>query len=247
MSAHAVLLLLFVLLNAGSAHASGRTVETVPGGEAVTALPPEVELALTALAPRVEHTSRPGALRTAFGAYFRFRATHPNQVRKPYLYFVDLGLDNATPRGWVFDMERLKLIEGPFNVAHGSGSSRTRNAVPSTFSNRSGSSASALGLYAAQETYEFRGKSGGRAYTSVGLRLDGESGRFNDAARTRGIVAHGAPYVTSAAAGRSQGCPAMEMERAERLLPLLANGGIVFIYSPRDERWLNEGPWVNGD
>jgi hypothetical protein len=38
----------------------------------------------------------------------------------------------------------------------------------------------------------------------------------------------------------------MEMERAERLLPLLANGGVVFIYSPGDDRWLTEDQWVNG-
>jgi hypothetical protein len=74
--------------------------------------------------------------------------------------------------------------------------------------------------------------------------LRGESGRFNDAAEARGIVAHGAPYVTATAAGRSEGCPAMEPERAERLLPLLANGGVVILYSPNDERWLREEPWV---
>jgi hypothetical protein len=36
----------------------------------------------------------------------------------------------------------------------------------------------------------------------------------------------------------------MEPERAERLLPLIANGGVVFIYSPNDDQWLREGPWV---
>ena len=209
--------------------------------------PAEAELALTALASRVERLSHPEALRTAFEAYFRYRAARPDRVRNSYLYFVDLGLDNATPRGYVFDMDALRLVEGPFNVAHGSGSSRTRNAVPTTFSNRAGSNASSLGLYLAQETYEFRGTAGGLAYRSVGLRMAGESGQFNDAARARGIVAHGAPYVTASAAGRSQGCPAMEMERAERLLPLLANGGVVFIHSPGDARWLTADPWINAD
>ena len=36
----------------------------------------------------------------------------------------------------------------------------------------------------------------------------------------------------------------MEPARAERLLPLLANGGVVFVYSPNDRRWLREEPWV---
>jgi hypothetical protein len=116
--------------------------------------------------------------------------------------------------------------------------------VPTVFSNVPGSHASSLGLYLTRETYAFRGRAGGRAYRSVGLRLRGESGAFNDAAEERGIVVHGAPYVTASGAGRSEGCPAMEPERAERLLPLLAGGSVVFIYSPRDARWLREGPWV---
>jgi hypothetical protein len=193
----------------------------------------------------VTETSHPEALELTIQAYYRYRAEHPGAVRKPYLYYVDMGLDNHTPRGWVFDMERLELVEGPFTVAHGSGSSARRDAVPTVFSNRSGSHASSLGLYLATETYAFRGKAGGRAYRSVGLRLRGESGRFNDRAEVRGIVAHGAPYVTAASAGRSQGCPAMEPDRAERLLPLIAGGGVVFLYSPNDTRWLTEGPWVS--
>jgi hypothetical protein len=142
-------------------------------------------------------------------------------------------------------MESLKLVEGPFTVSHGNGTSRSRNGVPTKFSNRAGSHASSLGLYLAQETYTFRGKSGGRAYSSVGLRMKGESGAFNDAARARGIVAHGAPYVTANDAGRSEGCPAMELARANRLLPKIANGGVVFIFSPADEKWLAVDPWVN--
>ena len=203
--------------------------------------------ALNALARVAGRTSRPGALRTAFQAYYNHRAAHPDEIANPYLYFVDFGLDHATPRGWVFDMERLELVDGPFPVAHGRGSLKQRNGVPSRFSNRPGSYQSSLGLYVAQETYTFRGTAGGARYSSIGLRMRGESGDFNDAARRRGIVAHGAPYVTASAAGRSEGCPAMEQHRARRLLPLLANGGIVFIYSPNDARWLGQDPWVNAD
>lgn len=204
----------------------------------------QTEVALRALSGRVRLTSHRDALATAFEAYYRYRARHPEAVRRPYLYFVDLGLNNRTPRGYVFDMVRLRLVEGPFAVAHGSGSSTGRDAVPTFFSNLPGSHASSLGLYLAQETYAFVGRAGGKTYRSLGLRLRGESGAFNDAARARGIVVHGAPYVTATSAGRSEGCPAMEPQRAERLLPLLAEGGVVFVYSPRDARWLREGPWV---
>lgn len=200
--------------------------------------------ALRVLGPLVDGLSEPEALSVTFGAYYAYRDAHPNEVRKPFLYFVDLGLDNRTPRGWVLDMDRLTVVEGPFTVAHGRGSSKVRDGVPVSFSNVAGSKASSVGLYLAEETYPFRGSAGGRPYSSVGLRLRGESGDFNDAARARGIVAHGAPYVTPKSAGRSEGCPAMEMSRAERLLPLLADGGVVLLYSPLAVDWLSTGPWV---
>jgi hypothetical protein len=202
------------------------------------------EAALRAVTDRVKRSSHADALRTAFQAYYNFRYTNPDAVRKPFLYYVDMGLDNRTARGYVFDMDRLTVIEGPFTVAHGRGSARTRDAVPSSFSNRPGSNATSLGLYLAQETYSFNGKLAGRRYSAVGLRMRGESREFNGAARARGIVAHGAPYVTAAGAGRSEGCPAMEMDRARRLLPMIANGGVVFIYSPNDSRWLSNDPWI---
>ncbi|HEX7089106.1 MAG TPA: murein L,D-transpeptidase catalytic domain family protein [Longimicrobiales bacterium] len=209
---------------------------------------PVEELVATAhdeLSRYVRRMSHPDALRLALRAYYNYRAARPHRVRKPYLFFVDYGLDNRTARGYVFDMDRLELVDGPFTVAHGSGSSRSRNGVPTRFSNRPGSKATSLGLYVAQETYTFHGRAGGRAYTSVGLRLDGESDGFNDAARRRRIVAHGAPYVTRRDAGRSEGCPAIEPRRARRLLPLLANGGVVFLFSPLDTRWLRHDPWIN--
>ena len=72
----------------------------------------------------------------------------------------------------------------------------------------------------------------------------GVSTGFNDNAFARGVVAHGAPYVTSSKAGRSQGCPAMEPARAERLLPKLADGGMVFLFAP-DQKWLANDPWIS--
>src|SRR5690606_27356860 len=204
-----------------------------------------VAAALRALAPHVRRTSHPEALRMAFRAYYNYRAANPGRVRKPYLFFVDFGLDNRTARGYVFDMDRLKLVDGPFTVAHGSGSSRSRNGVPTRFSNQPGSKATSLGPYVAQETYTFHGRAGGRAYTSVGLRLAGASGRFHNAARRRRIVSHGAPYVTARDAGRSEGCPAIEPHRARRLLPMLANGGVFFHFSPNDAQWMRQDPWVN--
>jgi hypothetical protein len=244
------------ILLVGTGYSTSRSAAAVPDRDEAAVEVPDpdrdprevaTDAAVRELASHVARSSHSDALRTAFRAYFNYRSTHPDRVRKPYLYFVDLGLDNRTPRGYVFDMDALELVDGPFHVAHGTGSSRDRDGVPRTFSNRPGSKASSLGLYLAEETYTFRGNASGRLYSSIGLRMRGESGHFNDAARPRGVVAHGAPYVSAQDAGRSEGCPAMEQHRAHRLLPLLADGGIVFIYSPNDHVWLHADPWVHAE
>jgi len=198
--------------------------------------------ALEALASSVRELSNPKALESAFHAYYAFKAANPDEVRKPLLYFVDYGLSNTTARGYVFDMSSLKVVEGPFTVAAGSGSGR--GAVPTRFSNASGSKSTSLGLYVTGSTYGFRGHSGGRPYSSIGLRLNGRSKGYNDGAFARGVVAHGAPYVTANRAGRSQGCPAMEPARANRLLPKLANGSVVFLFGS-DRGWMANDQWIN--
>lgn len=233
---HRLAILLTVLAVAG-ASALGATA---PSPEAAA----DAERALEALGGHVEKQSHPDALRLAFEAYFAYAAAYPGEIRNPYLFYVDYGLDNRTARGYVFDMDAMALVEGPFTVSHGSGSSARRNDVPTRFSNRPGSYQSSLGLYVAQETYTFRGRAGGNRYSSIGLRMKGVSGSFNDAARRRGIVSHGAPYVSARDAGRSQGCPAMEEYRARRLLPRIADGGMVFLFSPHDARWMRDDPWV---
>lgn len=204
----------------------------------------QVDRALDALAGTVRKQSDPKALRMAFQAYYNYKAANPRDVKKPYLYFVDYGLTSTTPRGYVFDMASLKVVDGPFMVAHGRGSAAPSSGVPTRFSNKQGSNSTSLGLYLAQETYGFSGKASGQRYTSVGLRLKGLSGRFNSQARARGVVAHGAPYVTSTRAGRSEGCPAVDQRRARKLLPQIANGGLVFLFSPLDETWMEQDPWA---
>ncbi|HKY96362.1 MAG TPA: murein L,D-transpeptidase catalytic domain family protein [Gemmatimonadaceae bacterium] len=203
----------------------------------------KVTLALESFQNTVRPLSSSRALGDAFRSYFAYKSVHPEDVKKPYLYFVDYGLPSNTPRGYVFDMDQMRIVDGPFMVAHGRGSSATKAGVPTRFSNAPGSYATSLGLYLAQETYSFHGKTGGHAYGSVGLKLQGVSEGFNDNARERKVVAHGAPYVTPKGAGRSEGCPAMEQTRAKRLLPELANGGMVFLFAP-DNQWLANDPWI---
>jgi hypothetical protein len=39
----------------------------------------------------------------------------------------------------------------------------------------------------------------------------------------------------------------MEQFRAKQLIPKIANGSLVFLFSPNDERWMREDPWANAD
>lgn len=201
--------------------------------EARSGVAARIDSAIHAFASAVGPLSSPKALESAFSSYFAYVTAHPNDVKKPFLYFVDYGLPSTQPRGYIFDMKKLSVVEGPFTVAHGRGSSMSRYGIPTRFSNGFGSAMTSLGLYVAQELYRFTGHTGGAAYSSVGLRLQGVTPGYNDNARARGVVAHGAPYVSASKAGRSEGCPAMEEQRAERVLPELANGGMVYLFSPQ--------------
>jgi hypothetical protein len=235
------------VLTAATAIVTGTPVAstTAPDPEP-TAVASLTKGALTALSGSVKHLSRPEALEDAFHAYFAFKTEHADEVKKPYLYFVDYGLPSTEPRGYVFDMSTLSVIDGPFTVAHGRGSAKAGSTIPTRFSNQSSSNATSLGLYVTKALYDFHGHSGGHAYSSVGVRLDGVSTGFNDNAYARGVVAHGAPYVTPSRAGRSEGCPAMEPTRAKELLPKLANGAMVFLFAP-DTKWLSNDPWLDTD
>lgn len=232
-------LMVGTVVPATAAANTNSAVETTP--KSIASPRPTAKAAVEQLAPKVRGLSHPRALESAFNAYYAYKAANPGAVKKPYLYFVDYGQPSTAKRGYVFDMNSLTIVDGPFTVAHGSGSGGTK---ATRFANGSGSHATSLGLYSTASTYGFSGKSGGRHYSSIGLRLKGLSTGFNDKAMQRGVVAHGAPYVTPTQAGRSQGCPAMEQSRAQRLLPMLSNGAMVFLFAP-DAGWMAGDRWIN--
>jgi L,D-transpeptidase-like protein len=228
------------------ASSTGAKPDTAHPQAAATIIAAATRRAISALADAVRPLSAPNALEDAFRSYFAFKTAHPDEVRNPYLYFVDYGLPSTAARGYVFDMKSLAIVDGPFTVAHGRGSASSKYGVPTRFSNELGSAASSLGLYLTENLYRFLGRAAGGAYHSVGLRLVGVSGDYNDNAFSRRVVAHGAPYVTPTKAGRSEGCPAMELARAKRLLPKLADGGMVFLFAP-DSDWMAGDPWLTGE
>src|SRR5690606_17207689 len=114
--------------------------------------------------------------------------------------------------------------------------------VARQFSNRVNSLATSIGLFKTDNSY-----TGSNGYS---LRMDGLDPGFNDKARERAIVIHGAPYVsdsfveTHGRLGRSFGCPAVRAAIAEKLIDVLKDGQYVFSYYP-DSNWLKSSPFLN--
>jgi hypothetical protein len=81
------------------------------------------------------------------------------------------------------------------------------------------------------------------------LRLNGLDQGFNDRARERAIVMHGAPYVNEdfvkvrGRLGRSWGCPALRDGVARKVIDTVKGGGIVFSYYP-DQNWLASSKYL---
>jgi hypothetical protein len=151
------------------------------------------------------------------------------------LAVIDYSLPSSQPRLWVFDLHthKLLLVE---RVAHGRDSGEN---MTTSFSNLPGSHQSSLGLFRTSDTYT--------GHNGYSLRLDGLEPGFNDRARERAIVIHGASYVSDKAisvrggVGRSWGCPAVRLEIARSLIDAIKDGQYLFAYYP-DSQWLQHSP-----
>jgi hypothetical protein len=156
------------------------------------------------------------------------------------LSVIDYSRPSTQPRMWVFDLERQRLLFEEL-VAHGR---NTGENLATRFSNANGSYMSSLGSFVTQESY-----SGANGYS---LRLQGLEPGFNDNARERAIVIHGAPYVSDALIraqgrlGRSLGCPAVRAAVARPLIDSIRGGSFVFAYYP-DPAWLKQSRLLGAD
>jgi hypothetical protein len=180
---------------------------------------------------------RPKVLRLALEAQ-RCAVTH-GLVKKPELLTViDYSLPSTKRRLWVLDLAHHRLLFHEL-VAHGKGSGGNR---ATRFSNTSMSLESSLGLMVTAETYY--GKNG------YSLRLDGQTPGFNDQARDRAIVMHGADYVSRSfirrvgRLGRSWGCPALPRGVARPVIDAIKGGSVLFGYYP-DRSWIDASPFLS--
>ena len=148
------------------------------------------------------------------------------------LAVIDYSLPSTTPRLWVFDLAKHKLLFHEL-VAHGRNSGANH---ATQFSDRMNSLQSSLGLFRTLGTYD--------GHNGYSLRMEGLDPGFNSHALERALVIHGAAYVDPALArsagriGRSWGCPAVPTRVARPLIDALKGGQYVFAYYP-DARWLD--------
>ncbi len=224
------LVVLFVILSIAGLRA--RTPRPAPAAAAVAGLSPDL------WQPAALGTLDAGVFKLALGA--AGCAVRAGVVAAPAtLTVIDYSKPSTDKRLWVVDLATHALLYEEL-VAHGQGSGAN---VATTFSDEPNTHRSSLGLFVAEDTYV--------GHNGYSLRLDGLDRGFNDRARARAIVIHGARYVSAEFAhtqgrlGRSWGCPAVREAVARELIDHIKGGGLVFAYYP-DPQWLASSQYLGG-
>jgi hypothetical protein len=187
--------------------------------------------ALAAKAPNAD----PKVIEMALAAHQE--AKTKGLVTKPLLTVIDYSKRSVEKRLWVFDLAKNTLIMEA-HVTHGEKSGQDR---ATQFSNIDGSHQSSIGVFTTAETYQ-----GAHGYS---LRIDGHEPGFNDKARKRAIVVHGASYASETYAkrmgrlGRSWGCPAVDTKIARKLIDTIKHGSMIFAYYPHS-KWMSSSSFL---
>lgn len=161
--------------------------------------------------------------RKALIGYLNIQREHTDLNTQSLLTLIDFKLPSTEKRMWIIDLDKAKVL---FNelVSHGKNSG---NLYAESFSNELNSLASSLGFYLTGEVYE--GKYG------RSLRLDGLEEGYNNRARERAVVLHGADYASQAVVdaqgrlGRSYGCPAVPFENKDAIIDAIDARTVLFI------------------
>ena len=155
--------------------------------------------------------------------YFNLKSQNQIPQASSVLTIVDLAKPSSAKRMWIIDVLDKNLLMHTW-VAHGSGSG---DDMASYFSNQADSHASSLGFYVTDGIYH--GKHG------RSLKLDGLDAGFNDNARARSIVVHGAKYVSEGTIhalgrlGHSEGCPAVSTKVIGKVIATIKDRSVLFI------------------
>ena len=172
------------------------------------------------------HESKPDyeVFKKAFTGFLDLKAE--NKIIKNILTVIDFSKSANQERMWIIDMVKME-VEYLSLVAHGKNSGVE---YASHFSNTNSSLQSSLGFYV----------TGGIFYSNHGMSLilDGAEPGINDKARERGIIMHGAAYVSRefiqkyGTLGRSFGCPAIPMKDHEKIINLISGKSCIYIHYP---------------
>jgi hypothetical protein len=169
----------------------------------------------------------------AITGFYNLKMSGKLSNNKSIISIADMEQSSTAKRLWIIDLDKKKVLLNTW-VAHGNGSGSDK---ATRFSNVNDSFQSSLGFYVTGEVYS--GKHG------KSLRLDGMDAGYNDNARKRSIVVHGASYVGQGTInalgrlGRSQGCPAVAAELADLVINTIEGKTVLFI-NGSDERYTSK-------
>jgi hypothetical protein len=142
------------------------------------------------------------------------------------LAVADMTRPSTEKRLFIIDLQDKRLLLNTW-VAHGRNSG---DLYCDKVSNRMGSLQTSKGLYRVGE--RIISPKHGDALLLYGLNKG-----VNDRALEREIIIHGADYVSQqfinehGRLGRSFGCPAVPREHMRRVMDLLAEGGLLYVYT----------------
>ena len=155
-----------------------------------------------------------------------------NQLpRSGLLTIVDFSQSSNSKRLYIIDLDKVSVVFNTY-VAHGKNSG---DEYAIAFANKLNSYKSSLGFYLSEQTYN--------GVHGLSMRLKGLEKGINDDAENRGIVMHGAIYVSESfikscgRLGRSQGCPAIPQELCLPIINYIKNGSCIYMYYP-DSKYL---------
>jgi hypothetical protein len=172
-----------------------------------------------------EPALNPEAFRMALSGY-RSLCAKGLVNRDSLITIIDYTLPSSEERFFVINLLQNSIIFKTL-VAHGRNSGEL---YATRFSNRAQSYQSAIGFYITGSPYL-----GGQGYSML---LTGVDTGYNDQARMRSIVIHGARYATPqyvrqyGRLGRSFGCPALPPYVNKEIIDCISDGSVLFSYYP---------------
>jgi hypothetical protein len=155
------------------------------------------------------------------------------------LTIIDFSQSSKNKRMYVIDLYKKALLFNTY-VAHGR---NTGEEYAERFSNKPGTLESSLGFYIT-ENMAIGSKVG------LSLILKGIEKGFNDHARDREIIMHGADYATenfiqkNGRLGRSFGCPSLPPDLIKPVAETIKDGTCLFIYK-HDDNYIHKSLVLN--